>query len=184
MSARISGSISKFWFGLFVAVPLGGCAIAQPPVVTHSAVAKAAVGDFELAQQPDATGLRGDFALSLATAFSSQGISAKAGSRWVADFAVSSQPASIAVVPVGKESEASDPAKSGGVKAKWYHKCKPERVRGTLAIFDRNANTLAAKSEAHFIACPGDLAELDALASLLVRTATSNVAANQASAQE
>lgn len=171
MAAKVSGSFAKLIFASLAMASVAGCAIQQAPVVTQSAAIPSAISDIEMAHEADTSGLRSQFSNSLLQAFSSQSVQSKAGSRWVVDFAIASQPAKTSVVPVGQEDAGVGPSAPGG-DAKWYHACKPERVKGTLAVFDREANALAGKSEGHFIACPGDRTEIDKLAMMLVRSVT------------
>ncbi|MCK0127647.1 hypothetical protein [Erythrobacter sp. F6033] len=176
MTGKISNTLPRFAALSLSALLLAGCAIEQPSSLTHRLALSNAITDVEMTADPEALAMKVGFADALTRAFSEQNISSKTGSRWIADFAVSAQPAQTSVVTVAQEQQGVSPSAGGGVKAKWFHKCKPERVRGSLAVFDRDANELVGKAEGHFIACPGDRAEMDALAALLVRSVTSSAA--------
>ncbi len=89
----------------------------------------------------------------------------------IAEYTLSAQPSDLAL---------SEPAITTGTgnsngqlsrKPRWWDKCKVEKIRGSLALFDRASGALSAKSEAEYFACAGDLTGLSGLADMLVRAA-------------
>nr|WP_298929911.1 hypothetical protein [uncultured Erythrobacter sp.] len=176
MTSRFPNALVNVACAALAVSLLAGCSIERPSTITHRAALKSPIVDVAFAPNADASGLRSEFSGSLDRAFGLNGVNSESNSRWIADFAVASFPTDVSVVPIGDEAAGVDPSKTTGINAKWYHKCQPVQVRGSLAIFDSQTNTLVAKSEGHFVSCPGDLGELDALADLLVRSAMNDTA--------
>ena len=116
--------------------------------------------------------LRSDFELHLKNAFARQGVAIDEGSELVVDFSIASHPASTTVIPIGeKELEAPPQAR----RTRWYHKCAATSVKGSLAVFARDANRVVAKSSGEYVGCPGDREQLGNLAQLLVKAVQEDV---------
>ncbi|TRD11940.1 hypothetical protein FGU71_08785 [Erythrobacter insulae] len=179
MTANFISFTAKLAAASLAVCGLSACAIEQAPTLTQRPAMPIAITTVDLAQDEDLVGLRSAFARSLSLALAAEKVAPSADSDWIADFAVSSHPAEVSITPIGDGAEGQGPDASHGVKSKWYHKCKPERVRASLAVFERQANRLVAKSEGHFIACPGDRARLNDLATLLVSSVKDKTAAGQ-----
>lgn len=152
------------------AMALSACAVDRAPTLSHAQPYDGAFGQVELISEKDETALRQEFSSALNRALSDHSVEVESGSSLVADFAVSATSIETGLDPVSGESEATKPKAPENRRPRWYNRCAPDRVRGSLAIFDRASNALVAKSEGHFIACPGDRDQLNGLANLLVKS--------------
>lgn len=162
------------------AMALSACAVERPPTLSHAQPYDGTFNQVELISEKDESGLRQQFLSALTRALSQHSVQVKSGSDFIADFAVSSTSSETGLDPVSGGSETTKLQASEHRRPRWYARCAPDRVRGSLAIFDRATNALVAKSEGHFIACPGDHGQLNELANLLVQSVKSQGAlANQ-----
>lgn len=168
MAVYSGGPFAKIALPLLLVSTVAGCAIGVPPQITQQTPYKAGLADIELPKVAEESGLRAQFASVLKDALAANGVSPKQGSRWVADYAIASQPADTSVVAVERATGSELPSDQSA-KTHWYDKCEPQRVKGSLVVFDRQSNEVVARSEGHFIACPDDQSELGNLARLLVR---------------
>lgn len=153
---------------LVCAVQLAGCSIARDPVTTFSSADVSAPQDVEFVVTEEESALRARFAGVLKSSFAERGIADRTGSGRIADFAIASRDAGTTIVAVGQDGNPVPQPAGNDPTAKWYHKCRPTRVKGSLALYDRASNALVGKSEGNYIGCPDDLSKLEALADLLV----------------
>ena len=152
---------------VIAAASLAGCAASREPVITYQMAPQQAVSEVEFVVGEEGDSLRQQFASHLSRALAEDGVAVAPGSRWVADFAVASQPADTTIVPVSQDA-ADEPPKAN--RPQWLDACRETKVKGTLAIFERATNRLVAKAEGDYRGCPGDRSSLAGLAGLLVRS--------------
>lgn len=155
--------------------PLAACAVSREPVLTHQLGAGPRLAEIELVRDKGDPELRRHFAALLEEAAQADGLKVASGSRWVADFAISSHPADTTVAPVESESPV---AGIEGTRMRWLDKCLETKVRGSLAIFERGSNRLVGKAEGDYRGCPGEDAMLEDLARLLVRAVREDAASS------
>lgn len=88
-----------------------------------------------------------------------------------AEFAISAQPSDIALSEPATQERPGLQASQLSRKPRWWDKCKVEKLRGSIALFNRKSGALAAKSEGEYFACTGDMSGVADLAALLVESA-------------
>ena len=173
MLSNPSTGIMRLALAVAALMPLAACAVSREPVLTHQLGAGPQLAEVELVRDEGDNELRRRFADLLEEAAQDDGLKVASGSRWVADFAISSHPADTTVAPV----ESTGPATSGeGTRMRWLDKCPETRVRGSLAIFERGSNRLVGKAEGDYRGCPGEDTMLEGLARLLVRAVREDAA--------
>lgn len=151
---------------------LSACAISTPATITSAQGSPQRITSVQLLTEsgddgPKA-GLRTRFHDELSRQLASRGVTLGSGADFVADFAVSERSAQLGLQSVPQSEGAAAQPIEPGLKGRWYHKCKPNRVSASLVVYARANGAVEAKSSGEFLACPGDLAQLDDLAKILV----------------
>lgn len=158
---------------------VSACAVSTQPAVTATQSnptplgAAQSITNLEWLSEGDETGLRAQFLNELNRSLSARGLSVQSGAQYVADFSVSQREASLGLQPVSSAANASA-QEEPDFKGRWYHKCKPNRVSASLVVYARASGEVHTKSTGEFLACPGDLSQLDELAQMLVDRTLSN----------
>lgn len=173
MQSKRSTMLFQAALAVAAIMPLAGCAVSREPVLTYQLGAGARLSEVEMVLEKDDTELRRQFAALLQQAAEADGLKVAHGSRYIGDFAISSQPADTTVAQI--ESTEPVPA-STEARMRWLDKCPETRVRGSLAIFERGTNRLVGKSEGDYRGCPGEISMLEDLARLLVRAVREDAA--------
>lgn len=153
--------------GAFLA---SACAVTTPATITSTKRAPQSISSVEMLSEAGETGLRARFLDELTEALGTRAVAVQSGADYVADFSVSEREAQLGLqaVPKGNEAAPTNPPADPEFKQRWYHACKPNRVSASLVIYTRTTGTVHAKSSGEFLACPGDLSQIDDLAQILV----------------
>lgn len=114
---------------------------------------------------------RARFSSELKSALTKNRVVLAEGSPLIAEYTLSAQPSDLALSEPAITTGTGNSKSQLSRKARWWDKCKVEKIRGSLALFDRASGVLSAKSEAEYFACAGDLTGLADLADMLVRAA-------------
>lgn len=153
-----------------------GCTVNPAPVITGAQSLDQPIETIQLAypqaDQPEAP-LRARFARELADALTKRGAAITADGQLFAEFAISAQPSEIVLSEPATQEKPGRQASQLSRKPRWWDKCKVQKIRGSLALFDHNSGALSAKSEGEYFACTGDMSGVAELAALLVENALS-----------
>jgi len=152
---------------LAVLFVLSACAVSTPASITSTKASPQAITNIELLSENRNAGLRAQFFDDLTNTLQSRGVSIQTGAPHVADFAVSQRQAGVGLQSISQDSDAAEPIEPP-FKQRWYHKCKPNRVSASLVIYARSNGAVQAKASGEFLACPGDMSQLEDLAQVLV----------------
>lgn len=156
--------------GAFLA---SACTVSTPATITSTQRAPQVISSVELLSETGETGLRARFLEDINEALRARSVAVQTGADFVADFSVSQREAKLGLQAISKGEETSAPPEPD-FKSRWFHKCKPHRVSASLVIYARSSGRVHAKSSGEFLTCPGDLAQLDDLAQILVDRTLSN----------
>lgn len=157
-----------------LAVAASACAVNPTPVVTGAMPLSAPAGRVAFQEQQPGeaeTAQRRHFAGELKAAFSRYGTVLAQDGDLIAEFAISAQPSDLGLSEPSTATAPGHPKSQLSRKSRWWDKCKVEKIRANLALFDRASGALKAKSEAEYFACTGDQSMLDEFADLLVKAA-------------
>lgn len=148
------------------------CAVNPTPVMTAAQPLAVPADRVTLVEQDDAESgatQRLRFASELKAALAQHRIVLVQDSPLIAEYTISAQPSDLSLSEPATAGDAGNAKSQLSRKARWWDKCKVEKIRGSLTLLDRATGTLAAKSEAEYFSCKGDLSKLDDLADLLVK---------------
>lgn len=167
--------VKRCVFAGSIAFGLVGCAVAEAPMITSSA---GSVGDMKTVSviEGDAEQLgRMEFANELGAAFQQRGIARAENGDYIADFSVGAVGGQVWVaLDEGKEKDAAPLSLATETKSSIFDKCEKQRVRASLALFERASGELVGKNDAQAIICAGAELPMKELAELLVSDVLSN----------
>lgn len=153
---------------LFLAASTAGCAVYSPPTITARTGAVASGSSVQLVADDATAGLRTDFAASLGKALAQNRFQMDDEGTLVADYAIATRDADTSLSGEGAADPATPQLQSGARDSHWLDKCNADRLRATLAMFDRASGTMVYRGEAETDICRGAGFAIDALAELLV----------------
>ncbi|WFL77067.1 hypothetical protein P7228_13880 [Altererythrobacter arenosus] len=160
-----------------MAASLASCAINDPLALDRAGVPQN-LETIELVASEDDGALRSQFREAVVDAFGRRGIGIAEGSKAVADLAISLRSAETAIIPGAQSQtqESTGPIKSDGREGKWFESCDGERLRATLAVFDRSSGALNYRGSVQSDQCRGKPVPVAVLAERLVGDALGEVA--------
>ena len=169
---RLSASVA-----MVMATLVSACSVSSPLEISSTGAGLERGASLKLSRSEDAQSLKGRFEAALAEALTQGAVPLSDQAQFVADISVAQAGASGGVVRGEGEADKSDADQdwiSTPRERRTFDRCKAQRLRATLVIYDKVAGTVIYRGSGQATQCEFDQSDLTEFANALVQDATAS----------